>query len=253
MQNCHIEIPNLPQNSVKLLLIDNRVSIGISNKLIDRGIDLIRTVGCNELYEAIRWHPDMVIQHLGGKNIVIAPNVIEYYRPSFEKYGFCVIEGKTYLKGNYPENIAYNICRVGDFVIHNFKYTDEALLEFLNKEKIIKIQVSQGYTKCSIAVVNDKAIITSDIGIHREVLKFGIDSLLISTEGILLPGLSCGFIGGTCGYLNKKDLAFFGNPQHHKDYEKIRFFLKKYDKNIVALSNNQLQDYGTLVPLIEMD
>ncbi|SNT08089.1 hypothetical protein SAMN05446037_10386 [Anaerovirgula multivorans] len=253
LSKSYVEIPHLPKKSVTLVFVDNRIKQDISKELVNRGVEFIKTVPCRELHEAIRFHPDMVIQHLEEKNILVAPNVINYYRPRLEQLGFDVIEGKTYLQSNYPNNIAYNICRVGDFIIHNFKYTDEVFMRYFENSGLTKIHVKQGYTKCSVAVVNETAMITSDTGIHREVLKFGIDSLLIDTGDISLPKLDYGFIGGTCGYLNKKDLAFFGNPQYHKDYENILLFLKKYNKNIVSLNNQQLQDYGTLMPLMEMD
>lgn len=249
----YIETPNLPQRPVQLMFIDNRVHADVYKECISRGITPLKTTICNELYEAVQGHPDMIMHHLGGRYIVIAPNVIDYYKSRLETYGFRVIPGETYLKRNYPYNIAYNVCRVGNFVIHNFKYTDEILLRFFEEKKLTKIHVAQGYAKCSIAVINDKAIITNDVGIHKQVKRVGIDSLLISPVDILLPNLSYGFIGGTCGYLNNKDLAFYGDPRYHHEFEKISGFLKKYNKNMIPLRKHPLQDYGTLIPLMEMD
>lgn len=253
LQETYIQTPNLPKKRVRLVLIDHRVHRDVIKYLTNKNIIPVETITCNELYEAVQGHPDMVLHHLGGKDIVIAPNVIDYYKVKLEAYGFHVITGNTYLKRNYPNNIAYNVCRVGNFIIHNFKYTDEVLLNYFEEQNYTKIHVAQGYSKCSVAVIHDKAIITSDIAIHKEVTKFGIDSLLISPGDIILPKLNYGFIGGTCGYLSNKDLAFFGDPRFHKEFDKISNFLKKYNKNIVVLRQDMLQDYGTLVPLIEMD
>ncbi|AKL94498.1 hypothetical protein CACET_c09950 [Clostridium aceticum] len=253
MQGKHIEAPHLPKNIVKYALVDYRIDEEIVKVLEEQGISLISTVACNELYEAVKGHPDMVVQHLGGGDILVAPNLMQYYQSKLESLGFRVFAGKTYLKSNYPDNIAYNICRVGNYVIHNFKYTDEVLLNYLQKRNFVQIHVAQGYTKCSVVVVDKKAIITSDHGIHQEVVKFGIDSLLIAKGGILLPGVNYGFIGGACGYLDQETLGFYGNIVLHEDYEKICFFLKKYNKKARSLSSKNLQDYGTLIPLIEMD
>ncbi|AOY76378.1 DUF6873 family GME fold protein [Clostridium formicaceticum] len=252
MEEKYIETPHLPKNTIKCALVDYRIGEKTVKVLEDQGISLIKTVACAELYQAIEGHPDMVIQHLGGRDILIAPNVIQYYQPKFEALGFRVLEGKTYLKGNYPHDIAYNICRIGSHVIHNFKHTDKALLDDLQKRNLVKIHVSQGYSKCSVAVVDKKAMITSDSGIHKEVIKFGIDSLLIAKGGILLPGVNHGFIGGACGYLDQETLGFYGDITSHESFEKIAFFLRKYNKKIKCLNNKKLQDYGTLIPLLEM-
>lgn len=249
----HIKIPNLPEGTVKAVLVDGRLKENITKVLVDKDVELIKTIPCMELHEGIQFHPDMVVQHLGGKDVLVAPNVIDYYKSKFEKLGFNVIKGKTYLTSNYPNNIAYNICRIGNYILHNFKYTDEVFMNYFKNSSLTKIHVRQGYAKCSVAVINERAIITSDVGIHKEVLKFGVDSLLIQAGDILLPKLDYGFIGGTCGYLNNKDLAFYGNPKLHRDYKSISLFLKKYDKHIVPLSDQQLQDLGTLIPLTEMD
>lgn len=248
----YIETPYLPQKPVKIALIDGEIDEGIIQQLQEREIKLIKTIKCKELYRAVQWHPDMVIQPMGGDDIVIAPNVINYYKPILIGLGFNVIEGNTYLKRNYPDNIAYNICIVGNYLIHNLKYTDDVILKHCEKNKYLKIHVSQGYSKCSVAVINDRAIITSDIGIHKEVQKFGIDSLLVNPEGIFLSGLNYGFIGGTCGYLNNKVLAFYGNIKNHKDFKKINCFLKKHNKSFLSLANNNLRDFGSLIPLMEM-
>ncbi|WP_090553491.1 DUF6873 family GME fold protein [Natronincola ferrireducens] len=253
MKNNFIKTPYLPEKKVQWVLVDYRVDDKTLNNLQLRGINIIKTLPCHDLYEAVEGHPDMVLHPLGGQDIIVAPNVFSYYKDKLEPLGFHIIEGKTLLTRNYPENIAYNICRVGNFLIHNFKYTDEILLNYYSRPSYIKIHVSQGYSKCSIAVINEEAIITADAGIHREVTKFGIDSLMIDEGNILLPGLNYGFIGGTCGYLDSNYLAFFGKIQDYKNYEKISKFAEKYGKSLIAINEKALQDYGTLIPLTEMD
>lgn len=253
MKQQFIKIPFLPQKKVTYGLIDYRVDQTIIKSLENYGIQLIKTVQCKELYDAVHSHPDMVVHPLGGNKIVVAPNVYSYYAPVLGTLGFEVIKGTTILQSNYPKNIAYNVGRVGKFVIHNFQHTDNVLLKFFEKMNLIKINVRQGYTKCSIAVINEKAIITSDVGIHKEVMNYGIDSLLIEPGDILLPGLDSGFIGGACGYINGRKLGFLGNIEKHRDYLDIKKFLEKYGKGLESLTNHELQDHGTFIPLIELE
>jgi hypothetical protein len=59
--------------------------------------------------------------------------------------------------------------------------------------------VKQGYTKCSLVVVDEKSVITSDMGLAAALQRFEIDVLLISQGHVALPGLQYGFLGGASG------------------------------------------------------
>lgn len=155
---------------------------------------------------------------------------------------------QLYLK-KYPNNIQYNVAILGNYAIHNFKYTDNIILEYLDKFNIKKINVKQGYCKCSICIVDENSIITSDEGIHKEVIKYGIDSLLIEKGYIDLFDLDYGFIGGCSGLISKDTLSFFGDIKKHPDYNRILEFVNKKNKKIISLSNEKLLDLGSLIPL----
>ena len=64
-----------------------------------------------------------------------------------------------------------NIEVVGQTRTHNLKYTDENLLS-TQKNKTL-ISVSQGYTKCSVLPVNEKALLT--INEDEEIQKIFLD------------------------------------------------------------------------------
>jgi hypothetical protein len=102
------------------------------------------------VYEAISYHPDILLCHAGGNSIVYAPGTDAGFVGELSGLGFKLLEGRTTLKDRYPENIAYNAARVGKYVIHNFKYTDPLLKELFEKEGLDFIHVNQGYAKCSI-------------------------------------------------------------------------------------------------------
>ena len=94
------------------------------------------------------------------------------------------------------------------------------------------LEVQQGYTKCSICVVSENAIITSDIGIHCKAKESGIDSLLISPGYIDLPGYKYGFIGGASFKISDNVIAFTGSLDSHPDKDNIEHFLCKYDEKV---------------------
>ena len=112
------------------------------------------------------------------------------------------------------------------------------------------INVKQGYCKCSICIVDDNSIITSDEGIYKEVIKYGIDCLLIQKGHIDLFELDYGFIGGCSGLISDKTLMFFGDIKKHPDYNKINTFVSSKNKTIISLSDENLLDLGSLIPLL---
>jgi hypothetical protein len=234
------------------MILDGRTPITISNSLEKMGIHVVRTTCCKELYPAISYHPDIQLHPINEKEIVIAPNVYDNMEKALTQLGLSVIKGSTDLKSNYPHNVAYNVARISNFAIHCFKYTDPNLLKLLKQEDVEFIDVKQGYSKCSICIINERAIITADQGIAKAVEKNGIEALLVSPGYILLPGLSYGFIGGASGLLGRDQLAFSGNLSHHPDYVRIIKFLDEQKMNPIFLSHEDLIDIGSMIPILQM-
>lgn len=239
----------IPKSNLSLALIDKRVSKSIEKSLNNLNIKLIKTTNINELYDAIKYHPDIAVCKLDYNNIVVAPNVYNYYTKELKKYNFSIIKGNSILESKYPKNIQYNACIFGNFAVHNFKYTDKNIIDFINKNNITKINVSQGYSKCNICVVDENSIITSDVGIYNEVIKYNIDCLLIDTGHIDLFELDYGFIGGCSGLISNDTIAFLGNIKMHPNYFDIYNFIKSKNKTIIILDNSNLIDLGSIIPL----
>ena len=158
-----------------LAIVDKRIPKNMEDNLNNLGVNIIKSTSCNNTYDAIKYHPDISVCKLNDNNIVVAPNVYDYYKNALKPYGFNVICGDSTIKNKYPYNIHYNIVILKNFAIHNFKYTDKVILKYLEENNIKKINVSQGYCKCSICIVDDNSLITSDEGIYKEVIKHDID------------------------------------------------------------------------------
>ncbi|WP_053956157.1 DUF6873 family GME fold protein [Inediibacterium massiliense] len=253
MKKKYLETPFLPKKNVHTVIVDGRISKTIEKNLKDLKIQILKTPHCKELYDAISYHPDILLHPVTGKDVVIAPNVYKKMAPIFHSLGICTYKGDTILKRNYPENIAYNIGRVGKFAIHNFKYTDPLTFKLLQDNEIECIHVKQGYAKCSICVVNEKAIITSDKGIAKQVEKYGIDVLWIHSGYIDLFDLNYGFIGGSCGFVEYNSLAFSGNFKNHPDEKRIFKFLNDYEVKPIFLTEQDPVDIGSIIPILEME
>lgn len=244
------EKPFILTDNLALALVDRRITYQAENELKKRDIEIIKTIGCDEVYESIRYHPDICVCNLGKGDIVVAPNVYSEYKKILSLYNFNVIKGRSVIQNKYPYNIQYNVAILGKYAIHNFKYTDENILSYIDKNNLNKINVQQGYSKCSICIVDDNSIITSDVGIFNSVKDTDIECLLIEEGHIELFDMNYGFIGGCTGMISKNQIAFYGNIKNHPDYEKIKGFIQSRGKEIVILSSEKLLDLGSIVPLM---
>ncbi len=240
----------IPSKKISFALIDSRASKNIVQSLNKLNIKIIKTIKCNETYDAISYHPDICVIKLNNNDILVAPNVYDYYKENLTPLGFNVIKGNLSIENKYPHNVQYNVAILGNKVIHNFKYTDNILLDYINKNRMTKINVNQGYCKCSICIVDENSIITSDEGIYNEVIKHNIDCLLIEKGHIDLFELNYGFIGGCTGLISNDTLAFFGDIEKHPNFNDIQNFVSERNKKILCLSKENLTDLGSLIPLL---
>jgi len=239
--------PFIPIHKSDIAIVDGRVSQEILCNLKKLNLEVILTCKCEELYEAISYHPDIVLHPINRNTLIVAPNVYDYYCDVLSHTGINLIKGEKKLERNYPNNVAYNVARVGDYMLHNLKYTDEKLKFYLHKENVEFINVKQGYTKCSISIINNKAIITSDPSIYKESIKLNLDTLFIDKGFIELPGLEYGFIGGATGLLSPNKLMITGSFDDHPDKNKINLFMEKYGVSPIILSNKKIIDMGSII------
>ncbi len=157
---------------------------------------------------------------------------------------------------NYPGNIRYNAVCTGKYFIHNLQYTDPDLLAAAESNaaaehtSLTKINVKQGYTRCSLLPVTDNSFITSDAGIANALADYETDVLLIRPGYIRLPGFDYGFIGGCCGGLSlagRRLLVINGNIEAHPDYKKIATFVKNRDIDLFYPNDSPLTDIGSIL------
>lgn len=247
-----IKNSNLPDNKVAKVLIDKRMPEDMKKRLNDFGIETLDIDRHPNLYEAVSCHPDMVLHHVHDNIIVYEPLVNSGVVEALRDMGFVLVQGCSKIKPYYPHNIAYNVALVGKNAFHNFKYTDPVLKQLLVNNNFKLIHVNQGYAKCSICIVDENSIITSDKGIHKQAVKHGIDSLLIPPQkSIILKGLDHGFIGGATGKLAYNKLAICGSLINIEGCEMIKNFLKVRNIEIIELGNDDIYDVGTIIPIME--
>lgn len=247
----YIEMPNLPDNPVKLVVLDGRAT-KVGQALENMGIEVVYTEKIDELNDNESYHPDMMMHHLGGRDIVVAPNASENFCDQLKKFGFNIIKGGTILNRNYPYNIAYNVARIGKYAFHILNYTDEVLRNELIKRGIKLIDVKQGYTKCSICVLDKDTIITSDKGIEKIAKKIDVNVFGIDAGGIRLYNYDYGFIGGSTGLLDRNVLGLTGNINKYLFKDKLKKILNMKKIWVKSLTQDEIIDTGSIIPLLEV-
>lgn len=243
-----VEKPNLPIGKVKSVILSERYT-ELFTELTRIGVNTIASPPADEIEGVEKYHADISVLHIGGKNIICAKNnsmLIEKLR----SFGFNVLLSENDIVGKYPNCTALNAVVTDKGIICRKSSVDNTIRSCF-ENRIPIINVNQGYARCSSAVVSDNAIITSDEGIYRACIERKIDVLKISSGGIEIEGYDYGFIGGCCGKLSYDMLAFCGKIEAHRDYFDMKAFASDYGVNLISLSNKRLFDVGGMLPVLE--
>lgn len=249
MQEIFIKNPNLPQNKVSTVIISDYLSEAV-NELNSYGVKTIISDKLSGINGAEAYHADMSVCHLGNSKFVVAKNNIELIK-NLTDINTDIILSQAEISGRYPNIAALNVCIIGQKLICNTKSADKSIVDFCQRNEYRILHTNQGYTKCSCAVISENAVITSDSSIYQLCRNNKIDVLKISAGDIELSGYDYGFIGGTCGLIDKDILVFSGNIKKHKDYNNIKSFAGNYGINLLSLSSKLLYDVGGILPVKE--
>ncbi len=230
---------------MRYIFIDCRVSNSVQQKLLNFCDRVICVPEYRSFDRAVAAHADMNILKINDKiftNFDLPPE-IEI------KYSITRIWDKTdNLK--YPHDVYLNAAVIGDRFVCKVSSILTDAIEYARSSSYRILNVKQGYSKCNIAVIDEKyrAIVTEDRGIYDTLVKKNFDVLLLNSHGVKLDPYQYGFIGGACGMIEDK-IFFFGNLEYHNESERIVEFCNKYKKKIICLSDNPLYDYGGLVSI----
>ena len=176
-----------------------------------------------------------------GDTVVCAPFIYDYLSNAIGSTA--VICGEQSYSP-YPDEIRYNAALVGKRLFCNLRYTSEIVLAEAERRGIKAVNVPQGYSKCSIIPVTDTAMITSDKSVWRSAENEGIEVLLVSNEGVFLPGFSFGFIGGASVCLSDR-IVFTGDIFNSHDAGRIVDFIEEHGKRVISFKSEPLVDIGS--------
>lgn len=243
----YIEKPNLPTGEVSLVAISSEAKKAIIT-LHDMNIETIEIPKNPLLPKPVQTHADLQVLHL-KQNSILLPNEHLFMGELKEKFNL-ILSGSE-LGNCYPNDVPLNCKLLGNKLICNIKTVAKEILEFAETEQLTVINVNQGYSGCSICVIDENCIITDDIGIFAAAQNFLNDTLLIEKDSIRLEGYNYGFIGGCCGKISKNKLAVNGRIESHNNYKDIIDLCSRKQVEILELSDEVLTDIGGILPLCE--
>lgn len=193
-----------------------------------KGYEVRRVRPASEITGETAYHPDLVMCRLGISDDAPVISAEDDTR-------CCVRDG-------YPRDVFFNAACTGEFFIHNLKYTSPQLLKAAAGMK--HINVRQGYTKCSVVIVDEKSIITYDKGIYR-ACRDHFSVLLVRPGFVRLRGYDTGFIGGASGRVGD-EIVFNGDLSHHPDFDEICDFVDRRGLSCKWF-DWELEDIGSII------
>ena len=226
----------------------------IEENLIKLDIIPVKLRGARRLdyggFHPMNYHPDMFCFNLYGNKWIFYDEAYKINKEIVDNLNINVIIAENPISGEYPHDVSLNAAFVGNNLICCSVCTNKKIIEYANDTGKNIIGVKQGYSKCSICIVDENSIITSDISIYKKAAQNKINVLLIEKGHINLDGYDYGFIGGCSGLINKNKLAFTGNIELHPNYIDIKKFCEGRGVEIISLSYKKLRDYGSLLPVL---
>ena len=234
------------------LIIDQRMRKIEKEKLKQLGYELIEIKQSKNVHEVISSHTDIFISKIGNK-LIVEPtqydNLKQYIQDNIE-----IQKGNEEIQINYPFDIKYNVCIIGKKALHNFEYTDSRIKEELQKQGYELINTTQGYTNCSIAVIDENSAIVTDKGLYKILQKHNIDVLyleyqpdikLLNNEGY---SKRQGFIGGAISRI--ENMIFVSGDLNKIDQdEKIREFIQSKKIDVFEFKGLDVIDYGGIIKI----
>ena len=238
---------------MKYLLIDVRMREVEKQTLKNLGYELIEIKKSTNVYPEIASHVDIFACKVKDK-IIAEEHIYNILKDKLKRN--IIIQGDSTIQDVYPNDINYNVCIVGNKAIHNFKYTDSKIISELNKDNLELINVKQGYSNCSIAVIDENSIILSDKGLYNNLKKSGLDILFLDyIPDIKLFGANGeyskknGFIGGAISRIGDS-IVVFGELNKIDCYGDIKKFIKERKLNIIDFNGLDVVDYGGVIEKI---
>ena len=247
----YVEHANLPHNAKRIIIGDQYKTL-LDKALNELEIEPVYCPANPYVSKELSSHVDLSVLHTECNEIFLAPNLVSsQFSESLQNAGFKTIFPNVNMTQSYPNDSFFNICVLKKKFFYSPKVSERSIINSLIEKNFEPIPVKQGYCRCSVCIVNERSIITSDKGIASAAIENGINCLLISPGYIFLSGYEYGFIGGASFKTSDDKICFTGTLDCHPDKLQILAFLSSNNVQPVFLTNEPLFDIGSAVPLTE--
>lgn len=214
------------------------------NESIEKlGFEIIQSDNIEGLLPFERRHAD--IQCLRVNDTFFILKEAKKLKEKLLSSGLNTAEIDEEIADEYPQNVLLNAVYMNNSLYCKTDSVAKVVKKYCESNNIEIINVNQGYTKCSTAVLGN-CFITADKGIFDAMSRNGEEGLLIDSGDIELDGVDYGFIGG-CTFYHKGKTYFTGDITQHKSFKIIKEFLSDRNIKIKCLSNRKLYDIGGFI------
>ena len=193
-------------------------------------------------------HPDSLLFPLPDGSLLVFADYYRENRELFESTGLCFVTTDEPVGAEYPRDVPLNALPLGGVLYGRLDSVSDVIKSAYGRH----VNVKQGYARCSVLALGERAAVTADRGLAYALLSEGVDVLLLPPGGILLraavpaganetPGggtvRSDGFIGGSgvlldvgggslehCGLVETSGFAKACAPDGTHDSSESRIF-----------------------------
>ena len=232
---------------MKKVIIDKRAPEAVKASLIDMGYSLIQMPPHPALPAPVSAHPDMLL-FIADRQVFCHADYKKIAKAEFEEIaeaGYEIVTTNEAIGDKYPSDILFNALSLKNHIYSRLDSISMLIKEYTISSNIVLRSVKQGYAKCSVCKVGERAAITSDTSLYKAMIADSYDALLISAGHIGITEYDTGFIGG-CSGCDGERVYFSGNIDLHPDAQAIKDFCAKHGMCAVSLSNEPLFDVGSL-------
>lgn len=244
--------PNLPRKKVKRVLVSQLLPQDIVHELNDMGICTYKLGRTDNILSELAYHPDILVNNV-REGLWLCESNAKYLPKDMPKDLRTSIfrESEVELGTLYPFDCPFNNFRLKRALVCGMS-ADHIIKSFADYDEHRIIYVKQNYTKCCCVIVNEEAVITSDIYIGKALRENGFDVLVVEdVDDIKLNGYSHGLIGGCSGKVSDNLIVFTGDLNLYRFGDDIRDFCRNYKVDCLSLSHKPLYDYGGILPVTE--
>lgn len=227
-----------------IAIVDKAYYDILRDKLSQFNIKAFPSFESKILKGAVATHPDMSLFKFDPETLIASRESFEYYNEIFKATKINVINANEDPLEKYPDDVKFNVIRVGEHLICKKDAFAEAIMNLFDEGKTINS--SQGYVKCSVIDIGGEFFVTDDKYLQKIINGLGHKSILLEKGLVKIKNYDYGFIGGASGYARDK-IFLTGFIKDEANRFRLEEFAREINKELIYLTEYDIFDVGTLM------